>query len=58
MKKCLQINPVGPSIGVNRISHGGSWGSLVTYLRSAYRGADPPIQAREYDGFRVAYPDR
>jgi hypothetical protein len=54
----LQINPVGPSIGVNRISHGGGWGSLVTYLRSAYRGADPPIQAREYDGFRVAYPDR
>ncbi len=54
----LQNDPVGPSIGEERISRGGSGGSLVTYLRSAYRGADPPVQAREYDGFRVTFPDR
>lgn len=54
----FQVDPVGPSIGEERISRGGSSGSLVTYLRSAYRGADPPVQAREYDGFRVTFPDR
>jgi formylglycine-generating enzyme required for sulfatase activity len=49
-----QTDPTGPSFGINRIIRGGSYGTILITLRSAYRhfGA-AQIKADDY-GFRLA----
>ena len=50
-----QSDPAGASSGGSRVGRGGSWGSVVHYLRSSLRrDYDPSI--RYYNlGFRLAH---
>ena len=47
-------NPTGPATGRLRVSRGGSWGSPPDGARGANRGAGPPEDADDADGFRCA----
>jgi formylglycine-generating enzyme required for sulfatase activity len=46
-------DPLGPSIGSNRIYRGGGWLSFAWYCRSASRGQGVPSQRYNFLGFRV-----
>ena len=41
---------------LNRGVRGGSWINFETFLRSSYRGFDPPENENDFFGFRVASP--
>ena len=47
-----QVNPAGPSAGVYRVLHGGSFNSTSNYVRSACRYNGVPLSF--HTGFRVA----
>ena len=49
-----QIDPKGPSTGVNRVFRGGSWYYQASRSRSACRSLMPPSNASNDLGFRVA----
>ncbi len=44
-----QINPIGPTVGTDRILRGGCWNSLPVHCRTAYRFHLPP-DYRSYGG--------
>lgn len=46
-------DPVGPSVGSNRVFRGGGWGNAAGYLRSAYRVSYAPSLRSRYLGFRL-----
>ena len=46
-------DPQGPAAGLARVNRGGCWGNYARFVRSAYRGYNPPGD-RLYDlGFRL-----
>ena len=47
-----QIDPIGPDSGTEKIWRGGSWGSNLIILRSAFRGYNDPSLALSDNGFR------
>ena len=47
-----QIDPSGPDVGTEKIWRGGSWGSNLIILRSAFRGYNDPSLALSDNGFR------
>ena len=52
--KCsAQTNPAGPSIGMNRVLRGGSWGSSDSYCRVSRRKYDTPDSRSGYIGLRL-----
>jgi formylglycine-generating enzyme required for sulfatase activity len=50
-----QTNPDGPASGSNRVARGGSWHYDGTYLRSARRHHNTPLQRATTLGFRVGF---
>jgi len=50
------VNPMGPSLGDDRVLRGGSWVYDGQYLRSAYRGSFYPFNRYSSFGFRLARP--
>jgi formylglycine-generating enzyme required for sulfatase activity len=48
-----QIDPVGPRIGSNRVSRGGSWHSYARKCRTASREGTPPDFRYGNQGFRL-----
>ncbi|MCL2598189.1 MAG: SUMF1/EgtB/PvdO family nonheme iron enzyme, partial [Paludibacter sp.] len=48
-----QSDPVGPSMGSNRVLRGGSWDSFAVYCRVSYRRGIPPGDRSINLGFRV-----
>jgi formylglycine-generating enzyme required for sulfatase activity len=54
--KKAQINPVGASVGANRVIRGGSWYDDDLFLRSACRGREDPYYQNGRIGFRVVRP--
>ena len=51
-----QNNPTGAVSGTNRVRRGGSWFSVSSNLRSAYRDSSYPILMNNYIGFRLVRP--
>lgn len=49
-----QRDPVGPSLGDNRVIRGGSWGNNENYLRPSFRSINSPGIKYSFLGFRVA----
>ena len=49
-----QTNPTGPSSDSRRVARGGSWGSIATYCRVAYRNAYSPSNTGSNYGLRLA----
>jgi formylglycine-generating enzyme required for sulfatase activity len=47
-------DPTGPSTGIERVTRGGSYGSFLSYCRSAARGGTSPGSASYWLGFRAA----
>ncbi|MDR3113923.1 MAG: formylglycine-generating enzyme family protein [Treponema sp.] len=52
----VQTDPMGPSSGSNRIARGGSWGSGIRALRSAFRSYSAPSFRASNLGFRLVRP--
>lgn len=50
-----EIDPNGPSIGVDRVIRGGSWLNNATHCRAANRYQDAPASHCSFYGFRVVY---
>jgi len=50
------IDPVGPSRGLSRTSRGGSWGTALPLLRSAFRNGSGPAHRDPRTGFRCVRP--
>ena len=50
----FEINPQGPSTGIERISRGGSWLHEALSCRVVFRGHNNPDDCNGNDGFRVA----
>ncbi|MCB9762746.1 MAG: SUMF1/EgtB/PvdO family nonheme iron enzyme [Alphaproteobacteria bacterium] len=50
----LQLDPVGPSDGSNRVIRGGSWRNSPARARVATRSWGPPSRRLGYLGFRVS----
>ena len=50
----LQVDPVGPAAGSNRVIRGGGWSGDLYLVRSSARNYDPPGLAFNNYGFRVA----
>ncbi|GHV51746.1 hypothetical protein FACS1894181_14050 [Bacteroidia bacterium] len=48
-------DPVSPNPGSFRVLRGGSWDGGARGCRSAFRGSDSPVSARNYFGFRVVF---
>ena len=48
-----QTEPTGASSGSDRVERSGSWYSIATYLRSAFRSYGPPSSRNHALGFRV-----
>ena len=42
--------------GSDRVSRGGSWGSIARNARSSNRGSDNPDYGSSYIGFRLLFP--
>jgi formylglycine-generating enzyme required for sulfatase activity len=51
-----QTDPVGASLGTNRMIRSGSWASIAHALRSAYRGSGIPSYRENFLGFRLVRP--
>jgi hypothetical protein len=49
----IEANPVGPSIGKERIFRGGSWALPGVFTRSARRDKNQPILKSGFLGFRL-----
>jgi formylglycine-generating enzyme required for sulfatase activity len=49
-----QVDPAGPSLGMNRVNRGGSWNVVAEYCRTAYRAGYGPVTRINYLGFRLA----
>ena len=49
-----QSNPTGASSGSFRVCRGGSWFSIASYCRVAYRSSSTPPYASSYLGLRLA----
>lgn len=47
-------DPLGPSLGENRVGRGGSWDFSAKYCRSAVRGYVVPNEPVDFVGFRLA----
>jgi formylglycine-generating enzyme required for sulfatase activity len=47
------MDPAGPPEGTSRVARGGSWQTLPTECRSAFRGHFPPDTRSPAVGFRV-----
>jgi len=56
-KNEAQTDPAGPSIGLYRVTRGGSHNTPVEFLRSANRSAATPDAAHNMLGFRVVKSD-
>ena len=53
------FDPVGPAVGSDRVSRGGSWGDQPILCRSAYRGSsDPSSRSASSDPFYRSIPQR
>ena len=50
----LQLNPLGPREGAERVYRGGSWGDSTVLMRAAYRGQGKPELRDSRVGFRAA----
>ncbi len=50
------INPEGPSTGIERVIRGGSWRNAAQWLRSANRSSDKPKNKGDDCGFRLVLP--
>lgn len=48
------LDPVGPDGGV-RVLRGGSWFNLASFLRGSYRNLSPPVDRRNFVGFRLVW---
>ena len=53
----LQINPLGPSTGTNRIARGGSYYGDIVRCRVTYRFYLPPDAQHRNVGFRLVLPE-
>ena len=51
-------DPIGPSIGSDRVLRGGSWYGDAGYCRSADRNGDAPDYRRRHGGFRLGFSPR
>ena len=49
-----QTNPMGPSTGSNRVSPGGSWGSIAGFCRVSIRDCYEPVCRLSFLGLRLA----
>lgn len=49
----INDNPTGPERGDRRVVRGGSWDSVIEYLRPTNRISTPPASTHEFYGFRV-----
>ncbi len=49
-------NPKGPSEGSNRVCRGGSWLSITTFCRTAFREYYEPVYRTNSLGFRIVRP--
>ncbi len=49
----LQVDPVGPATGANRVIRGGSWNLTANDCRSALRIGNSPSYAHNFVGFRI-----
>jgi len=47
-----QTNPTGPETGGARVLRGGAWDYSASFVRSADRGGDYPVNTNFYNGFR------
>jgi len=47
-------DPVGPAVGSNRVTRGGSWLGTANSARSAYRSRYGPADSIDYLGFRLS----
>jgi formylglycine-generating enzyme required for sulfatase activity len=47
-------NPTGPSSGKFRVQRGGSWSDGPRFVRSVFRGGDPPTKPNDFNGVRCA----
>lgn len=50
----VQNNPIGPTIGLERVARGGSWANSVVVLRAAFRGSGNPGIRSFTVGLRLA----
>ena len=49
------IDPVGPSVGSNRVLRGGNWGNLMKGVRISYRFYYVPNLRYSGNGFYLGY---
>lgn len=50
----MRVNPVGSSLGSNRVNRGGGWNYDAAYCRTAYRSRNRPTNRSTNNGLRVA----